>query len=433
MRASRRSPAGQQASLGVGLTPGPRSHSPPRYDGRAVTAVEVSVVQPIPVVRVAGSHREVGAQLGRAFGELLRREATLTPDRLPAGRSVEEHLRLANLYRAATLRALPWIVEEIDAAAEAAHADPRAVFAASIEEIQRRRPTEGDVREEAEEAEAVEDARATVGRQTTGRCTDVVVMAPATADGHTWIAHTNDEWASSAPDVAAVEWRVPGEPAVFSIGSGPWISVGWNDAGIALSGNELTPNDERIGVPRLLMVREQLTRRSIEDATAAALRSDRASSYNTIFADFRGAMVNIEGSGGDAELTRADERGTLSHTNHYACSRMLRYEGDPTYAIRSGRRLERARELIAEAAARPGSVTPAVLRSILSDHWNAPDSICRHALADRPGSPPPDGEAVATVFWAVSDVTAGRIEFGRGNPCEPGDGQRYAFTTWGAR
>ena len=383
-------------------------------------------MQPIPVVRVAGTHREVGTQLGRAFADLLRREATLTPDRLPAGRSAEDHLRLADLYRAATLHALPWIVEEIDAAAEAANADPRAVFAASIEEIQPRRATSAPG--------APNSSLAAARRGTTGRCTDVVVTAPATADGHTWIAHTNDEWASSAPDVAAVEWRVPGEPTVFSIGSGPWISVGWNDAGIALSGNELTPNDERIGVPRLLMVREQLTRRSVGDATAAALRSDRASSYNTVFADFRGAIVNIEGSGGDAELTGVDERGTLSHTNHYACSRMLRYEGDPTYAMRSRRRLERARALIAEAASRPGGVTPALLRSILSDHENAPNSICRHAPAVRSsGMLPDEDEPVATVFWAVSDVTTGRIEFGRGNPCEPGDGQRYAFTTWGGR
>ncbi len=59
----------------------------------------------------------------------------------------------------------------------------------------------------------------------------------------------------------AIEWRVPGEPVVFSLGIGPWLSVGWNSAGLSLTGNELAPNDERIGVPRLLMVREQRPRR----------------------------------------------------------------------------------------------------------------------------------------------------------------------------
>ncbi len=46
-----------------------------------------------------------------------------------------------------------------------------------------------------------------------------------------------------------LEWRVPGEPVVFTLGIGPWISVGWNEAGLSITGNELTPNDERVGIP----------------------------------------------------------------------------------------------------------------------------------------------------------------------------------------
>ena len=48
--------------------------------------------------------------------------------------------------------------------------------------------------------------------------------------------------------IVGVEWRVPGEPVVFTLGSGPWISVGWNDAGLSVTGNEVSPNDERVGV-----------------------------------------------------------------------------------------------------------------------------------------------------------------------------------------
>src|SRR3712207_7332664 len=44
---------------------------------------------------------------------------------------------------------------------------------------------------------------------------------------------------SDEDDVVAVEWRVPGEPVAFSLGSGPWVSVGWNDAGLSMTGNEL--------------------------------------------------------------------------------------------------------------------------------------------------------------------------------------------------
>ena len=141
------------------------------------------------------------------------------------------------------------------------------------------------------------------------------------------MAHTNDLGEESEPQLVAVEWRVPGEPVVLSIGIGPWLSVGWNDAGLSLTGNELTPNDERVGVPRLLMVREQLTARSLDEAVAMALRPDRASSYNTVLAHRDGRLANVEGSAGDALVREVEAGGTLAHTNHYVEPAMLRYEG----------------------------------------------------------------------------------------------------------
>ncbi len=73
----------------------------------------------------------------------------------------------ARPYLEVTRRELPWLVDELDGVAEGAGADPLAVFAASIEEL-------------------------AVPAQTEGRCTDLLAQAPATADGHLWVAHTND-------------------------------------------------------------------------------------------------------------------------------------------------------------------------------------------------------------------------------------------------
>ena len=233
------------------------------------------------------------------------------------------------------MAATPWLVDEIDGAAEGAGVDPIALFAASIEEIWSIRPSQ-----------------ATAGVVVDGRCSDLVAGPPATADGHLWVGHTNDLSPASRDDVIAIEWRVPDEPVVFTLGIGPWISVGWNDAGLSLTGNELSPNDERVGVPRLLMVREQLTARSMDAAVAMALRADRSSSYNTVFATPDGRVVNVEGSATDAELDGLDDRGRFAHTNHYACARMRAFEGDPAYAVKSGVRLARARELLAEAPRR---------------------------------------------------------------------------------
>ncbi len=355
----------------------------------------------LPFLVVEGLHREVGRQIGVACADVLREAVAFDAD-LPAGRSRDEQLALAERYRDATLAATPWLVDEIDGAAEGAGVDPRALFAASVEEIWTVRPSQ-----------------ATAGATVDGRCSDLVAVPPATPDGHVWVAHTNDLSPASEASVIAIEWRVPGEPVVLSLGIGPWISVGWNDAGLSLTGNELAPNDERVGVPRLLMVREQLTARTLDEAVAMTLRPDRASSYNTVLAHRDGRVIDVEGSATDAELTIPTAAGTLAHTNHYACDRMLRYEGDPAYATRSAVRLGRALELLDGPdgiGPAPGSIGPDQLAAFLADHATSP-SICRHD----------DGQGTSvTAFWCLADVTAGRIAYGRGPRCR-GEEAVYRF------
>ena len=141
-----------EAFLGCGgrgvprLRPRPARQAPARAARAAGDAV---TPPPIPLIRAAGSHREVGRQIGAATaGEMARmvEEASpFDPD-------------LIARYRAVTVEHLPWVVEELDGAAEGAGLDPLAVFAASIEEL---------VPDEAP----------------TG-CTDLVVTGAHTADGH---------------------------------------------------------------------------------------------------------------------------------------------------------------------------------------------------------------------------------------------------------
>ncbi|MGZ4430057.1 MAG: C45 family autoproteolytic acyltransferase/hydrolase [Gaiellales bacterium] len=336
----------------------------------------------IRMIRVEGSHRDAGLQIGRATAEAVRRRVELvSPGQLEG----------AIPYRDVTAAELPWLVEELAGAAEGAGVDPLALFAASIEELEAAAPVAG-------------------GRD--GRCSDLIAGPPATADGHLWVAHTNDLDADQEPDLVAVEWRIPGDPVVLTIGIGPWISVGFNSAGLALTGNELAPNDNRVGIPRLLQVRDIVRRSTLDDAVRAALHPARASSYNNLLTHRDGGVVSVEGSATDAELIRPGPSGTLVHTNHYVSPRMRAFEGDPAYARRSAVRYRRALQLLASA-----NITGDGLRASLCDHAGAPDSICRH-LAGR--------SRTKTVFWCVADVTRGEITFGRGNPCDTQD-QRYAF------
>jgi isopenicillin-N N-acyltransferase-like protein len=354
----------------------------------------------LPVIRVEGTHREVGLQMGEAVRDDIRAEVDGAWDDLPAGRSKEDQLALAADYRAFTEPRLPWLIDELDGCAEAAGVDRLEFFACTMEEIwyEPRAP------------------------RTEGRCSDLVAGPAATADGHLLVAHNNDLSPSAEPKIVALEKRVAGDPVVLQLGGIPILSVGWNSAGLSLTGNELSPNDERVGISRDHQVLEMIRARSLDDMVAAALRPDRASSYNNVLTSADGGVANVEGSATDAEVTGLDERGHLAHTNNYVCDRMLRYEGDDEYAPLSQTRYDRARELL--AAAPPRSLTMDRMRELLADHETKPQSLCKHPEFGTPTS--------KTVFWCVADVTDGRIVFGRGNPCDS-VAQEYVFEEWPGR
>jgi isopenicillin-N N-acyltransferase-like protein len=191
--------------------------------------------------------------------------------------------------------------------------------------------------------------------------------------------------------------------------AGIFISVGYNSAGVSLTGNELSPNDDRIGVPRLLIVRDILAQRSADAAIRAATNPARASSYNNLIAHADGTIVSVEGSGGDYALLPAQD-GWLVHTNHYVAPSMLRYEADPDDIAGSVARYRRAAELMANAE-RP--VTAKLLRSFLSDRVGAPDCLCKI-----------DGR-VQTVFWCIIALSQGTIAYGR-DPRHPAS-QHFVF------
>ena len=257
-------------------------------------------------------------------------------------------VQAAEPFRQATLETWPWIVDELDGVAEGADAHPLAVFASSVEEI----------------ADLYGDAGAP-----RARCSDLVACPPASADGHLWVAHNNDLPPKLEDELVAIERRVDGEPVdLHDRHRTVAVSVGFNDAGLSLTGNELTPNDNRVGIPRLLQVRDILRRRTLDEAVEAALHPRRASSYNNVLAHRDGGVVSVEGSATDAELIEPRREGTLAHTNHYVSERMRRYEGDvpttqpaPTSGIvaRSGG-WPRARSL------------PSICGAALSDHEGAP-------------------------------------------------------------
>ncbi len=241
-------------------------------------------------------------------------------------------------------------------------------------------------------------------------CTDVVANGDVTAEGNVLAGHNEDWDASCLPLVVLLRARPAGKPSfVCTSYAGLLPSTGMNDKGISLTGNALSPNDSRLGIPRIFPVRKVFEARRIGEALEYAMPRERASSYNNICSDRNGEIYSLEGSATDCAWLYGTD-GYMVHTNHYTAERMLRYEEDPSAMTCSIFRYNRAKRLIRRQL---GEVTVDSLIALFKDHVNRPDSICRHR--NRTLHPLDSSETIFSVIFDLSNLEA---HVCKGNPCK---------------
>ena len=207
-------------------------------------------------------------------------------------------------------------------------------------------------------------------------------------------------------DLIAIERTCDDDPAILTIGNGIWISVGWNDAGLNLTGNELSPNDERIGIPREIQVRAMLRERTLAGMVEVALHPERASSYNNVLVDADRRRRQRRGVG-DRRRGHRDRRRRPPRPHEPLRLRVdARLRGRPRVRRALGDVATRGPPSCSRAR-RPGSITMDTLHGFLADHEQAPDSLCRHEA---------EGRTTVTAFWCVADVTDGVVRYGPRQP-----------------
>lgn len=340
---------------------------------------------PLPLVEAYGTHFEVGCQIGSQCRESLHKMLAhyRAHCQTQFGLDWPAACRMAGPYLNVTEKHFPQYVDELRGVAKGSGLDLVDVFALVCRESADTGPGRG--------------------------CTDFVVGPGATADGSVLACH-NEDWACRDAGWAVIARIQAGDEPEFLATSYAGIipTTGYNDAGISLTGNALSPNDERVGIPKLVTVRAILGAHNLRDAFAAATRDPRASSYNNILTDVSGEAFSIEGSATDWEAIPITD-GVLVHTNHYVTGRMQKYEADRHDIAGSIMRYHRAGRLVEQHR---GRIDLAVARQILSDHAGAPASVCRHPYA-RPGDTDDPGQTVFSVqvdltrriFWASWGLT----------------------------
>ena len=241
-------------------------------------------------------------------------------------------------------------------------------------------------------------------------CTDVVATGDVTAEGDVIAGH-NEDWDPSCLSIVVVLRAKPaGKPSFLCTSyAGLLPSTGLNDRGISLTGNALSPNDTRIGIPKTFPVRKVFEAKRIGEALRWAMPSERASSYNNICSDRNGEVYSLEGSATDCAWIYARD-GYLVHTNHYVAERMIRFEEDPGAMTCSRIRYNRARKLIETQL---GEVTIDSMIGLFKDHVDKPDSICRHGNMKLH---PLDRSE--TIFSTIYDLNRLELHVCKGTPCK---------------
>ena len=333
----------------------------------------------IPIIHAKGSHYEVGFQIGTQMKVQLKELIDSSKDYVEKSPHLDwEDIRAqARILLEYSKKYIPEYVEEIRGASDATGIDLVDLFSDLCEEIYSKNYLKG--------------------------CSDLIASGDVTIDGSVLAAHNNDTSPFLEKYAVVVHYEVDGEPEILTVGyGGLGISVGFNSAGISLTGNELSMNDMKMGVPRMLLCRKILSARTIGEAIDSAIFQPRASNYNMVLTDPNGEIYSIEGSGTDYEAIYANE-GYLVHTNHYVSPRMRKYELDPQDITTSIVRYNRADRLMKNAK---GKISVDMLKGFLQDHVNRPGSLCRH------------GEETKTTFSVIINLSTKTMLLARGNPCE---------------
>jgi len=211
-----------------------------------------------------------------------------------------------------------------------------------------------------------------------GGCTAIYVHGPdGPVLGQTWDMH-----GTAAPHVRLLRIRPPEaetEVLCFTL-AGCVGMTGMNQAGLALTINNLTSTDGQVGV-----VWPVLVRRMLEETTAVAARdvlmgTTLSSGHHYMIAD-RTDFYGVETSGKLKMTTQTGPKAVHIHTNH-CFDPKLRTREKISPVSTTFRRLELASTLYAQQ--HPRSATE--IWTFLGSHEGYPKSICSH-VDDEGGDP----------------------------------------------
>lgn len=209
------------------------------------------------------------------------------------------------------------------------------------------------------------------------------------------------------------------KPALMNITQAGLIAyIGLNDAGIGLCLNTLPAPAREVGVPHYFTVRGIYESASLDAAVAAVRRAERAIPANIMLATPQGPadlevtvdQVNVIAPTDATSGCRTSGPGLrqlVTHTNHCLHRELTSINDRFPDLIQSRARQRRIDDLTSETA----TLDVESIQRILADHDDFPHSICRH----------PNNDAATghwqTTFSVIIEPSRRQMHVSRGTPC----------------
>jgi len=337
-----------------------------------------------PLIRAAGSHREMGRQHGEQAADKIN--AHLEKIATEGGYSRAQLRERALAFQSLFVKYCPHLFEEIAGLAEGAGIPLAEALAVNI-----RDPL----------------------KLATAGCTSYVI-ARAGASAGKILSGKNCDMDPHVPSLGYVLHLKPiDKPEVLMWTFGGMIGYhGMNSVGVTELDNSLFGEGPpgRWGMPHYPVKRLMLECDNVEQIVRLFQMIPVAMNTNYVVADGHGDIVDIEATTAGPEVIRDAHARFLAHSNHYLSPRYPGREGFPPDWKDSFARLDRINALINPKL---GVITLNDCKQMLSDHDGYPTSICRHA-----------GKSL-TVSSLITEPAEGRMHVSFGNPCE---GQFTAYS-----
>jgi isopenicillin-N N-acyltransferase like protein len=249
-------------------------------------------------------------------------------------------------------------------------------------------------------------------------CTAFGLLPEMTANGNTLIGQNWDWLQKLRGHVFVMRVKRSAEPGTgkpdfvgFTEAGIVGCKMGVNAAGIGLCVNGLVTNRDGINgfrKPFHVRCREILDAWTFDKALLPVVQTDRCCSTNFLIGHADGEIIDIEATPDYCSYIYPQD-GLVTHANHLVRETRIvsQFERIAPHSLFRANRLERL------LRRNGGEIGIDSIQTLLSDHFSAPASICRH-----PDMTLPEPKRVISVAAAAIDLNARTLYVTDGPPCQ---------------